>query len=529
MAGLALFRNGLLYPFGMGFWGPNGHDAIFHLSLIEKFSHDPLSFIHPQIAGENIVNYHLLFDYLSGLIVRLSGISPLSLYFRVFPVVAGIAIILLLDKLLKSWKYSRPERLLAFFLVFLSGSLGFIPNLITGQNIFTGESTFWSNQSVSIFLNPPFALSIILLLTFLNNLPQQGQVSKHKFLSILGVTLLGAFLAQTKIYGFILLIGALFLAKKYKLMTGVLILGILISLPFITIGGESPFIFSPLWYPRSLFASFDRLYWPRLVEAWQAYEASGNFIKLSLINIFALCVFLIGNLGMRMFGLIRIFTTRASSDSEKIVRAIVLLGLVIPLLFIQNINPWNTIQFMYYALFFLGVFTAKYFYTIKPYFLIPLLALSVITSIGTLKDYLGFFSSSRVSYTELLALDTLRDQEDGIVLSPLYSYTSSRLVNAPKPLYSYVSTSYISALSGKREYLSDTINLDITGLDYVSKSRDSQRFYNSTDKVWSIEFLRNNNIQYVYETRLQKFKLAPSDINLTKIFDSGEINIYKFN
>ncbi|KKT48663.1 MAG: hypothetical protein UW42_C0050G0001, partial [Candidatus Collierbacteria bacterium GW2011_GWB1_44_197] len=40
-------------------------------------------------------------------------------------------------------------------------------------------------------------------------------------------------------------------------------------------------------------------------------------------------------------------------------------------------------------------------------------------------------------------------------------------------------------------------------------------------------FLKSNAIKYVYETRLQKLKLAPADLHLEKIFDSGEINIYR--
>ena len=206
-----------------------------------------------------------------------------------------------------------------------------------------------------------------------------------------------------------------------------------------------------------------------------------------------------------------------------------LLGLILPILFIQNVNPWNTIQFMYYSLFFLGIFTAKYVYKFKIYILIPFLILAVITSIGTLKDYTGYFSSSRLGYTELLALDKLKDQPEGIVLSPLYYYPRARNIYAPKPLYSYVSTAYISALSGQPEFLSDTINLDITGLDYLTRARDIQRFYNTMDKQWGIDFLTKNKISYVYETPLQKLKLAPFDLKLTKIFDSGEINIYKFN
>ncbi len=585
LATLTVFRNGLLYPFGMGFWGPNGHDAIFHLSLIEKFAASPFSFLHPQIAGERIANYHFIFDFLSGLVVKLFGISSLDLYFRVFPVAAGITIVLLLNKLLISWKYNRQERLLAIFLAFLAGSFGFIPKLLTGQNFFTGESAFWANQSVSIFLNPPYALSLILLLIFLNRITSHSRPERvadtrrgksiqdsSKFSpvipakagihQIIPLIILGALLAQTKIYAFILLLGALLFSKKYKLFFGVLVLGVLISLPFTAFGGPSPFLFSPLWFPRSLFASFDRFYWPQIVQAWQAYEASGNFIKLALVNLFALTVFLIGNLGMRFLGLIRIAKTKAPNDSETIVRWVIFFGLIIPLLFVQNINPWNTIQFMYYSLFFLAIFTAKYIsslFTEKtvilanegrwspkgeihklPHLVIPgltrnlykssiflvFILFATLTSIGTLKDYIGFFSSSRIGYTELLALDKFRDQPRGIVLAPFYSQPKASTIYAPKPLYSYVSTAYISAISGQPEFLADTINLDITGFDYTDRARDVQRFYITEDKLWANDFLSNNHIEYVYETPLQKIKLAPEDLKLKKIFDSGEINVY---
>ncbi|KKT30717.1 MAG: hypothetical protein UW41_C0003G0010 [Candidatus Collierbacteria bacterium GW2011_GWC2_44_18] len=586
LTSLTVFRSGLLYPFGMGFWGPNGHDALFHLSLIEKFSSNSFSFSHPQIAGEKIANYHFLFDFISGLVVKLSGLSTLDFYFRVFPILAGIAIVLLLDKLLKTWHYSRSERLLSILLVFLAGSFGFIPKILMGQDLFTGESAFWSNQSVSIFLNPPYALSIILLLLFLvviaRRSPEatdaaiQSKPSLRKNLatclsagrrcrvptarshSILAV-ILGGLLAQTKVYALILLLGALLFTKKYKLFTGVLAIGILISLPFTTLGGPAPFIFSPLWFPRSLFASFDRVYWPRLVEAWQAYEALGNFAKLSLINLFALAVFLVGNLGVRLLGLFEISRSKSHSDSETIVRWIIAFGLLLPLLFIQNINPWNTIQFMYYALFFLGIFTAKYISSLRPacrqagflysnrgslipegvnlrilgfikyLIVIILIFLAIATTVGTLKDYVGYFSSSRLSYTELLALDKLRAEPKGIVLSPLYDEVAASRVSAPKPLYAYVSTAYISALSGQPEFLSDTINLDITGFDYVGRARDVQRFYDTEDKDWGVSFLEKNNIKYVYETRLKRINLNPADLKLEKIFDSGEINIYKFN
>lgn len=537
LAGISTFTvimNGQIRPFGIGFSGPNGHDAIFHLSLIEKFAQFPQNFNHPQISGEKLSNYHFVFDYLSGLIVKIFGISSLSFYFQVFPVLAGVFLVFLLDTLFTSWKYTAQEKLASYILVFLGGSFGFIPKIITGQDIFSGESAFWSNQSVSLFLNPPFVLSIIFLTIFLNFYSKSLTNKKLSTPSLLVMSLLGGILAQTKVYAFILLLGALLINKKIKLLIGVLIIGVLISLPFSSLTG-SPFQFSPFWFPRSLFASYDRFYWPTLVSAWQAYEASGVFVKLIAINLFAATVFLVGNLGMRLIGLIGMFFSKPKDDTESLSRAIILLGIIIPLVFIQKVNPWNTIQFMYYSLFLLGPITAKYilnitsrfspFRAVRYFFIVIFFVLATITSVGTLKDYFGFYTSSRISFTEIQALNRLREEPFGIVLSPVINASAGKIF-APKPLYSYVSTAYISASSGKSEFLSDTINLDITGFDYKERMREVQRFYNTEDKKWATKFLKDNNITYVYETPLQKIRLNPEDIKLKKVFDSGEISIY---
>lgn len=529
-----VIRSGSLYPFGLGIWGPNGHDAIFHISLISKFANAPFNLDHPQLSGALLSNYHFVFDYLSAFVSRIFALSPITVYFVIYPIVSALAMVFLLAALFKRWKLSSLESVLAFFFVFLSGSLGFIPAMITGQNPLYGESVFWANQSVSILLNPPFALSIIVTLIFLLLI---DRLKKPNFIQILLIGLVGGLLAQTKIYAFILVCAALLFNKRFKELISVGIIGVLLTLPFTSVSG-SPFLLSPLWFVKSMFASPDRIWWPKLVQAWQTYEANGIWLKLFAISLFALIVFLVGNLATRLISLKYVLSKRTLSTTEKIALIISLFGILIPLVIIQNINPWNTIQFIYYSLFFLGIFTARGLVIclnkinsrpVKIFLALLVLIISAITSIGTLQDYLGYYSSSRVSYSELYGLEKLSLEPKGIVLSPLFSESLAGGVPTPKPLYSYVSTAYISAFSGQPEYLSDTINLDITGYNYAEKSRDQQRFYQTDNKDWALQFLKTSNISYVYETPLQKIKLNPAELCLTKIFDSQEINIYKFN
>ena len=519
---LTVIKSGLIYPFGLGFWGPNGHDAVFHLSLIEKFAQSPFNLDHPQYAGVKLTNYHFVFDYFSGIISRLFNIPSTTLYFRFLPLVFGIILVFLLGKLMTKWSYSPLEKTLGFILVFLSGSFGFIPKLLTGQDIFTGESAFWANQSASLFLNPPFVLSLIFLILFLLNLPPEGKIKPLQFIKLV---ILGALLSQTKVYAFVLLVMALFVCRRFKLMFVIGLFGALISLPFSSLSG-TPFIFDPLWFPRSLFASYDRFYWPKFVQAWQAYEASGNYLKLLAVNIFATLAFIVGNLGIRFLGLFGL-TKKPIDLSQKIIFVVIFVGLVLPLIIVQKVNPWNTIQFMYYSLFFLGLMTAKVISKLRTCFLIVVLFLATATSVGTLKDYLGSFSASRVGFSEMQALAVLKNEPKGLVLSPLFK--KAEWVATPKPLYSYVSTAYISALSGQPEFMSDTINLDITGFAYQERAREIQRFYGTEDIIWAKSFLEKNKIKYIYETPVQKMTLTPGNLHLTTVFDSGGINIYKTN
>lgn len=510
LVGITLYRNGLLQSFGMGFWGPNGHDAIFHLSLISHFRDNLLNFSHPQFAGAILQDYHFVFDYLSGFLSKITFTSPTTLYFIIFPILASLSLVYLLNQLLEKWGYSRLDKNLAFVFVFLGGSLGFIPRLITGGNLFSGESAFWANQSASIFLNPPFVLSLIILLLFFNKLHNL----RSTIYDLLNLSLLGGLLAQTKVYAFILLLGALLLNKKYKLFLGVLIVGSLITLPFMSFSG-SPFVFQPLWFTKSMFASFDRVYWAKLVQAWQTYELVGPFYKLFLVNLFALGVFILGNLGLRIIG----FFDR----TQPLVKTIIVLGIVIPLIFTQKVNPWNTIQFMYYSIFFLGIFAGKVLAKYK-ILILPVVLVATFTSIGTLRDYLTTRSASRIGYSELLALDVLRLQPRGLVLSPVFA---GNIIATPKPQYAYVSSAYISALTSQPEFLSDTINLDITGIKYQERFNEIQKFYNTQDKIWAKKYLEDNNIKYIYETPLKKMTLNPADPSLKVLYDSGEIKIYQ--
>ena len=533
---ITVVRSGLVFPFGLGFWGPNGHDALFHLSLGEHFKNSLLSLAHPQLSGQNLSNYHFGFDWLTGFLARLSATPLLDLYFRLIPVLMVMLLVFVTLRLLTLWRYPRLTILLALGLMFLAGSAGFIPSLIFAKGLFGGESYFWSNQSISLLLNPPFALSLLVLLLFLLLLEKRP----HRLTPIdwLALSALGGLLVQIKIYAFILLFLALLLRRKVRLAIGVGLFGLVFILP--SLGGVKgfPFVLQPLWFAKSMFESPDRLYWQKFAQAWQVYENNGVFGKLIFVNLIALVIFYLGNLWVRLIGLWPLIRGRGLTLSAQIAASIVILGLIIPLVFTQKANPWNTIQFLYYSLFFLSFYTAGEIghwlsrakhKTLAVLAVAFILLLSLPTTIGTLSDYTTSQSASRVTLTELRALDLLRRLPRGIVAAPLTYSRRLPLIPDPKPLYVYASTAYISALSGQPEYLSDTINLDITGFDYKERVKNILRLYQTRDPLWVKKFFDANQISYIYETPYDKLRVRKEDTCLIKIFDSGEINLYKYS
>lgn len=508
---LTLWFSGQIRGFGMGFFGPNGHDALFHLSLIRHFAENPFSLNHPQLAGQLISNYHFGLDYFLGISSRLSSLSPISLYFRIFPFLLICLLVSGITRLLRSLSFTATQIKLALFMTFFASSLGWLVSLIMNKQL-SGESVFWANQAISYPLNPPLSTSLVLMVWF-----YYFYLTKKNTLILVA---LGSLLAPTKVYAFILLVLALLIQRKFKLFFAIAVLGALLLLPTLDLG-RSILEFNPFWFIKSLFESPDHLYLPKLAQAIQTYQNSGKLLQLTIINLFGLGIFIVGNFSIRLLAVFQNIT-----KENKLGFLISFLGLLFPLFFIQVSNPWNTIQFVYYSQFFFGLLSAK---VLKGKLIYLAILLSIIGSYATLQDYLSFLPSSRVAPLELEAINKLTKFEKGQIVSPAHDSSLSKDISSPKPLYAYVSTAYLSALTGFPEYLSDTINLDITLKPYQDRLKNVKKLYQTTDITWAKDFLNANGIKYLYETPLSKIKIEHQKICLDPIIAEGEIKIYKFD
>src|SRR5258708_2404367 len=203
---ITIIKSGLYYSFGIGFWGANGHDGIWHIALINSLARG--SFQMPVFAGYDIKNYHLGFDLAVAFLHNITRIPIVNLYFQIIPPIFALFVGITSYLFVLNWTSSKKAALWSTFFVYFGGDLAWV----FGH----GESTFWSQQSISTLINPPFALSLIFIFAGLYFL-----VKKKYFLSAVFFGLL----LETKAYAGVLVLGSLFIAgvweylreKKFKI------------------------------------------------------------------------------------------------------------------------------------------------------------------------------------------------------------------------------------------------------------------------------------------------------------------------
>lgn len=155
---------------------------------------------------------------------------------------------------------------------------------------------------------------------------------------------------------------------------------------------------------------------------------------------------------------------------------------------------------------------------------------TIPTTYSTLKNhYLTKNPPSMLSNSEIEALSFLSEQSKGIVFT--YPFDNIAALEAekraPRPLYLYTSTAYVSAFSKNHVFLEDEINLDIMGYEWGKRKIEMIKFYESLDHKFVWNFLRENNIDYIYWVKPQRARLGEEQLGIAKIFENSEVNIFR--
>lgn len=544
---LPVFQSGINFNYGLGFWGPNTHDGIWHISLINEL----LKNVPPQnpiFSGVVLKNYHYFYDLLIAVTNYLTNLSTLDLVFRFFPIIfslsLGIGSYFLIWNLFKESfgiVNTKVAVFISLYLIYFAGSFGWIVEFITQRHL-GGESAFWANQAVSFNLNPPFAASLIIIIALLQLLPFKARLTKSGFFA--SIILIGSLIAFKSYPGALILLSILiiglidiFRTKNFSFIILFIFGGLISTFLFLSNfkPSDSLLIVSPFWFVNSMIDSPDRVGWTRLALTRIVGLNDKNWIKFFGAEGLSLAIFIIGNLGLRFFALFSLIKFRQilKNKSFLFLTILSLFSTFIPLIFIQAGNPWNTIQFFYYGMYVsslvAGVVISYLIFKLPR--IVGILIVTIVIFIGpinsvvTARGYLVSKPHAFVSSKEIEGLTFLSSQEKGEILTYPYDQSLKKDIAEPWPLLVYDSTAYVAALSGKSVYLEDESQNQILLTDYKKRQVASNDFFMGSDNQ-KIEFLRKNNIKYIYIPKIFNQKLSESN-DIKNIFENEEVIIYQ--
>ncbi len=537
---LPVFQSGINFNYGLGFWGPNTHDGIWHISLINQLVNNVPS-QNSIFSGVVLKNYHYFYDLFIAVANYLTNLSTLDLVFRFMPVIfsvsLGIGSYFLIWNLFKEnfgIVKTKVAILISLYLIYFAGSFGWIVEFIK-QRHFGGESAFWANQSVSFNLNPPFAASLIIIIALLQLLPN--------FLA--SVLLVGCLIAFKSYAGVLILatvgflgIKDIFLKRSFYLFAIFIFGGLISAFLFLSnfVISTNLLIIAPFWFVNSMIDSPDRVGWTRLALTRMVGLDDKNWIKFFGAEGLSLIIFIIGNLGVRFFALFSLVKFRQILKNRNFLFLTILslLSTFIPLIFIQAGNPWNTIQFFYYSMYVssigAGVVISYLIFKLPRIFGVLIIVLVIfigpINSVVTARGYITSRPHAFISNMELEGLMFLSKQGEGGVLTYPYNENLKKDIAEPWPLFAYDSTAYVSAFSKKAVYLEDLSQNNILLTDYKKRQVASNDFFMGPDSQKQ-EFLKINNIKYIYIPKIFNQRIDESS-GIKNIFENEEVLIYKY-
>lgn len=519
----------------MFFWGPNGHDGIWHLAL-DAAAFKQFPFIVPIFEGATLSGYNFLLDICIFLLSKL-GIPPVVSYFKLLPLIWFPLFTWMVFMLTKKLKKSSLYTGIFLFLAYFGGSFSYIFTLWHKKSIW-GSSSVLSMQAGQTLTNPQFALSLICILAILYVTVDEILTARKSMLLglllflMLGLKFYGGFIALF-IVGFHYLI----LIRRHSIVK-VLIYGIGPAIgtacavilfyysPSMLAG--STFMFSPFAMMHAMIEDPQLFYLKDTVNARYFLQEHGWSPRLVYIELLTTALFMVFNFGLRTVGIVYA-AVRASLRKISRFELTVLLSIILAsgmtVMLIQRGEWWNTIQFFYYALFLANFLTAQFINDIYIKWrqagvavIIGIILLTIPYDLDLLHEYISFPAPAYVSNEELKALSFLRSQPDGAVLTSAYAKSRRSKYTAPYPLYAYDDTAYVPAFSGKTVYYADTVQLSLLGLPYKAR----------WDKLSSGDCSILRTTSYIYEQRNHPFvaSLKKCNIPLKRIFKNNEAFIY---
>lgn len=539
--------SGWNYGSGLVFWSSHGHDAAWHISLMNEFIHG-WPFHNPSLVGERLINYHFFSDLAPAWLMHYLKFDPFELYFRLMPLLQSI-----LYGLAAYWAARRlhdtfSTGLWSMILAYTAGSFGFLITLPRSGHL-NGETIFGVSQLQSSIGNPPQIWSLIILLTIVIFLVEY--LKKPNRLIFGSLVLLAATSLVFKVYAGIIIIGSLAVIALWQIIRqrqfSLLLLfitsslfGALLYLPN-TANSTGFLIWQPWYFIRTMVVGTDRLDWLDLELRRQTYLSEHNYKRVLQLELQAFVIYWFGNSGVRLLGfgsLIRGWKKLFNDYLWLYLVTILVSGFIFPLVLLQKGVAGNAIQFMQYYLLALSLFAAVSISQLLnklPKYIGLALALLIITlaiptQIGLFQSFYSRAPFSQITNAELTALQQFKSTPaNSVILTAPYDQYA-RLPDGPTPpIWGWFDTAYVAAMTDRSVYFADREQVDIMGYDYQSRYDLVKAIFNEPDPTKFQQLLAQTPANYLYFPK----QLAPitdlNQTNLTQVFQNNEIEIWQVN
>lgn len=474
---LSVTSSGWTTEKGLILRGINTYDSVWNLALINELS-EKIPPEHPGISGIPLKGYHVFYNLWVSTIVRFTHIDVTALHFHfVAFILSALLVYCCYFVGLRLSKKSSAALWSTFFALF-GGSFSYIIPIFFHKSV-SIDDAFGITQPASLLVSPSFASSLLIILVvfiLMDEYTRRPHVVLGIFLSIVSGIAVGF-----KVYAGMIILPtlafyAIYLSLVYKRHDGFFVFFGSLALTlgvFFPLNASYGFLrYQPLWPPhRVMQGTLGFTNWELKRQTLEQLGASLGLYKLELI---AFVIFLFGNLGTRIIGLLGI--TKQSFLAVAPILISLLLAISIsffmPMFFIQPIGAFNMIQLFWYFLVFTGI----------------LAGFGIYTFLSRFSYYVRFvLATIIIVFTVPSALEKL------ISFAPLPTTQVSTTIEEMK-LY--------SVMEGLGTY-QDTV-LVIPTLPTYSREELTRWFYRSSPPKISAfahkrTFLTNEGVQFPYE------------------------------
>jgi hypothetical protein len=446
----------------------NGQDGIWNIALARELA---TSFPpeHPAIAGVALKGYHIFYNLWIAELSRIFPLTLVHLHYHFAALTMSLLFIYGLYALALRLSQKVAHSLWAVFFAAFGGSFSFILQFIYHRNL-SFDDAFGVTQPFSLLLSPSVTLSLIVIIWIFMLI--HDFTKKKSLLTGFLIVVFSGICVGIKVYGGVIIMAALGLYSAYYCIFKhqwsfglVIIVGSFVSaFCFFPFNASYGFlIYEFLWPTHQLMrGTLNFTNWDLKRETMLAMGSKRGLLKLELQ---AMMIFLIGNMGTRLFGLFGFY--KYPKNVFPVVWLLVIsliVSLVIPMFFIQPIGVYNMIQFFWYSLVFIGVFAGIGISSLisrMPRFIAIIVSLLIISftipSMGWRLYYLlkGYYVPINQTQMDLYnRLAAVGNYSNVVVELPaLGSYTVKELTQ----WYSYISLPYIPALANKRTFAGNEV------------------------------------------------------------------------